>query len=95
MVWSVEYHPSVVRDLQSVSTAGARAIVKAIDARIYRGEPHKSGKPLSGDWAGCRRIRAGDMRIIYQVDTRTHRVVILAVGMRRRDEVYKAAATHR
>jgi mRNA interferase RelE/StbE len=95
VVWIVEYHPSVVRDLQSVSTAGARAIVKAIDARIYRGEPHKSGKPLSGDSAGCRRIRVGDMRIIYQVDTRAHRVVILAVGMRPQDEVYKLAATRR
>jgi len=95
VVWIVEYHPSVVRDLQSVSTAGARAIVKAIDARIYRGEPHKSGKPLSGDLAGCRRIRVSDMRIIYQVDTRAHRVVILAVGMRRQDEVYKLAATRR
>ena len=95
MVWSVEYHPLVVRDFQSVSTAGARAIMKAIDARIYRGEPHKSGKPLSGDLAGCRRIRVGDMRIIYQVDTRAHRLVVLAVGMRRRDEVYKLAATRR
>ncbi len=95
MDWNVEYHPSVVRDLKSISSAGARAIVKAIDTRIHRGEPHKSGKPLSGDLAGCRRIRVGDMRIIYQIDTRTHRVVILVVGMRRQDEVYKLAATRR
>jgi mRNA interferase RelE/StbE len=95
VVWSVEYHPLVVRDFQSVSTAGARTIMKAIDARMYRGEAHKSGKPLSGDLAGCRRIRVSDMRIIYQVDTGAHRVVVLAVGMRRRDEVYKLAATRR
>ena len=95
MIWIVEYHPSVVRDLKGVGTAAARAIMKAIDARICDGEPHKSGKPLRGDLAGCRRIHVGDMRIIYQIDARAHRVAILAVGMRRRDEVYRAAATRR
>jgi mRNA-degrading endonuclease RelE of RelBE toxin-antitoxin system len=56
-----------------------------------RGKPHKSGKPLSGDLAGCRRIPVGGMRIIHQVDLRAHRVVILANGARRQEEVYRLA----
>ncbi len=95
MSWSVEYHPSVARDLRSVAAAEARSIMTAIDTRIYRSEPHKSGKPLGGDLAGCRRMRVGDMRIIYQVDLRARPVVILAVGPRRWEEVYKLARTRR
>ena len=65
--------------------------MRVIDQRIHRGEPEKAGKPLSGDLAGCRRIRTGDTRIIYQVNERTLEATILAVGMRRREEVYELA----
>jgi mRNA interferase RelE/StbE len=69
--------------------------MRVIDQRISRGEPDKIGKPLSGDLAGCRRIRTGDTRIIYRVDNRAHEVVVLAVGMRRREEVYRLASGRR
>ena len=91
MRWSVHYHPSVAGDLKAIGAAEARSIMRVIDQRISRGEPDKIGKPLSGDLAGCRRIRTGDTRIIYRVDSRTHQVVILAAGMRRGDEVYRLA----
>ena len=95
MRWNVRYHPAVARDLKSIGAAEARSIMRVIDQRIQHGEPDKVGKSLSGDLAGCCRIRTGDTRIIYRVDSRVHEVIILAVGMRRREEVYRLALGRR
>jgi mRNA interferase RelE/StbE len=62
-----------------------------IDERLANGEPDKSGKALSGDLAGYRRLRTGQTRIIYRVDGKRIEVLIIAIGMRRDDEVYLAA----
>ncbi|MGC1330310.1 type II toxin-antitoxin system RelE family toxin [Pseudomonas sp.] len=56
------------------------------------GEPDKTGKPLRGSLAGCRRNRAGDTRIVYRVDGQAIIVLIIVVGARRDSEVYDAAA---
>ena len=39
------------------------------------------------EWTGCFRYRVGDYRIIYQMDRRAEKLVILKVGHRR--EVYQ------
>jgi len=66
--------------------------MRVIDRRIQNGEPEKAGKPLRGDLAGCLRIRTGEMRIIYRINVHAQQVTILAVGMRRREEVYRLAS---
>lgn len=68
----------------------ARAVLKTIERRMRDGEPDKTGKPLSGALAGCRRIRTGDVRIVYRVDAEIIEVLIVAVGPRRNDEVRTA-----
>lgn len=69
----------------------ARRILKAIDERIVNGDPHKLGKPLSGDLAGFRRLRIGNTRIVYRISDKEIEVFITAVGARRDDFVYKIA----
>ncbi|MCF6209558.1 MAG: type II toxin-antitoxin system RelE/ParE family toxin [Gammaproteobacteria bacterium] len=91
MVWEVIYHPDVTDDLDSIGAAEARRILKAIDERIINGSPDKTGKPLRGNLAGCRRIRTGSYRIIYKADDRRIEVLILAVGPRRNKDAYKTA----
>ncbi|MCF5824618.1 type II toxin-antitoxin system RelE family toxin, partial [Pseudomonas syringae] len=68
MKWSVRFHPDVDQDLKQLGTAEARRILKVIRERIAQGEPDKIGKPLRGALAGFRRIRTGDVRIIYRVN---------------------------
>ncbi|MBK5274850.1 MAG: hypothetical protein JJE30_07350 [Desulfuromonadales bacterium] len=41
--------------------------------------------------AGCRRIRAGDVRIVYRVHAEIIEVLSVAVSPRRNDEVYRTA----
>lgn len=91
MVWSVIYHPEVAEDLTLLGSAEARRALSAIEERILNGEPDKAGKPLRGILAGCRRIRTGNIRIVYRVDGKRVEVLIIAIGARRDDEVYQAA----
>jgi mRNA interferase RelE/StbE len=91
MVWGVTYHPDTEGDLDRLGSAAANRVLDVIEERIVNGEPDKSGKPLNGSLAGCRRIRTGDTRIVYRVDGKAIEVLIVAVGARRDSEVYDAA----
>ena len=95
MTWKVTYHPEVAEDLEALGGYQAGRIMGVIDACIYRGEPDKAGKPLSGDLTGCRRLRVGALRVVYRVDSRKREVLVLAVGPRRHEEVYEKAGKRR
>ncbi|WP_083245902.1 type II toxin-antitoxin system RelE family toxin [Pseudomonas sp. TCU-HL1] len=90
MNWSVRFHPEVEQDLKQLGSAEAKRVLKVIRERIAEGEPDKIGKPLRGALAGHRRIRTGDVRIIYRING-TEIVLVLCVGARRDDEVYDSA----
>ncbi len=52
-------------------------------------EPHRHGniKRLRGDLAGLLRYRVGDWRVVYRIEERAGRVVVLLIAHRR--EVYE------
>lgn len=91
MTWRVIYHHEVADDLDELGRYQARAVLRTIETRIRDGEPDKIGKPLSGELSGCRRIRTGDVRIVYCLHAEIIEVLIVAVGPRRNDEVYRTA----
>lgn len=91
MQWNVRFHPEVDQDLRQLGTTEARRILKVIRERIAEGEPEKIGKPLRGALTGYRRIRTGDVRIVYRING-TEIVLVICVGARRDDEVYEAAS---
>ena len=91
MTWRVIYHHEVADDLDELGRYQARAVLKTIETRIRDGEPEKTGKPLTGELAGCRRIRTGEVRIVYRIHAEIVEVLIVAVGKRRDDEVYRTA----
>ena len=45
-------------------------------------DPDKRGKPLVGDLAGYWSVRWSRYRMVYLIDDDTHKVYVLAVGMR-------------
>ncbi|MCU9948985.1 type II toxin-antitoxin system RelE family toxin [Pseudomonas sp. PDM13] len=90
MNWSVRFHPEVEQDLRQLGSAEAKRVLKVIRERIAEGEPDKIGKALRGALAGYRRVRTGDIRIVYRING-SEIVLILCVGARRDDEVYEAA----
>ena len=88
MNWKVIYHPDVTADLEGFGRSEAARIMRVIDERIRHGEPDKIGKPLYGSLTGYWRLRTGNMRIVYRVIADRIEVLVLAVGMRRKLEVY-------
>ncbi len=93
MQWTVIYHEEVDSDLSSVGPSNARRILKVIEERLQKGEPEKAGKLLRGEFRGLRRIRTGNLRIIYNVDSGNVEVLVVAVGMRRDEELYALVAS--
>jgi mRNA interferase RelE/StbE len=91
MAWAIFYHPEVKDDFRRLGRTEAKAIQKVIDQRLARGEPDKIGKSLSGDLSGYRRLRTGRTRIVYRVDGKRIEVLVIAVGLRRDDEIYEKA----
>lgn len=88
-MWSVIYHKEVENDLKLLGFSEVRKILKTIDEKIIGGEPDKIGKPLRGDLVGLRRIRVGDVRIVYRIKKKEVEVFIIAVGARIDNFIYK------
>jgi mRNA interferase RelE/StbE len=78
----IEYKASVAGDLEEIEPSMARRIVNKIE-RALRSEG-KSGKRLSGEFAGMYRLRIKDYRVIYARTTDGY--LVLRIGHRR--EVY-------
>jgi len=88
MTWTVYYHPEVEADIDALGKRMALRVKDVIEKRIINGSPDKSGKPLHKELAGCYRIRTGDVRIVYRVNKKEITVLVIAVGLRRNNEVY-------
>jgi mRNA interferase RelE/StbE len=75
--------PGTLEMLRAVADARERGLLaKAIDSLAH--DPISRGKPLTGELAGCRSLRAVGQRfrIIYRVDEEVVTVLVLAVGRR-------------
>ena len=83
MAYSLGYKKSVQRDLKRLSKPEASRILDLIEKELTK-KP-ESNPLLKGKFAGLRKFRVGDYRIIYTIVGREVR--ILRVGHRR--DVYK------
>ena len=79
----IEYKASVAEDLSQVDASAARRILNKIE-RALRTEA-KSGKALTGEFAGLFRLRVKDYRVIYARTTEGY--LVLRIG--RRDSVHQ------
>lgn len=93
MTWTVKYLPEVHDDLVALDGSSVKRVEKVIKKSIINGSPDKLGKPLRKDLADCRRIRVGDIRIVYKIFKKEVQVLVIAVGMRRNNKIYDTAET--
>ena len=85
MAYTVEFSTSALREFKALERAVQRHIATRIDAFVD--SPFPSGtKKLQGE-ADVYRIRISDYRVIYRVDGKRVKVLILKIGHRR--EVYR------
>ena len=82
MKYKIEYLESVVRDdIRGLSATAKRQIRTAIDRKLGS-HPVEFGRPLRYSFRGARRLRVGDYRVIYTIET-PGVVVVVKIGHRR------------
>ncbi len=86
-MYVIEYFERVVKHhIPSLSKTMRARIKTAIETRVTV-DPLGYGKPLQYSLKGYRRLRVGDYRIVYRIETEHRRVVIVAIAHRK--EVYE------
>ena len=79
------YAPSIVKDLASLPKTDVRRILARAEA--LRDDPHPPGSEKLSGSPERYRIRQGDCRILYTVDSQ--RIVVRVVKIAHRREVYR------
>lgn len=87
MPYTIEYLTSVLKkDLPALSQPILLQIKHAIEERLMI-DPIGFGKPLRYSLKGCRRLRVGDYRIVYQINKQ----IVTIIAVKHRKEVYEDA----
>ena len=82
--YSVFYTPSAQRDIQRLPKDILNLFVNAV--KRLASNPY-TGKRLHGPLRGLCSYRTGDYRIIYEIQEKQIRIIVIAVGHRR--EIYE------
>ncbi|MGL5851477.1 MAG: type II toxin-antitoxin system RelE family toxin [Phycicoccus sp.] len=85
--WRLETSPQFDRAARKLDLPTLRCIRAYLDEVCELEDPRQRGKPLGGSFAGYWRYRVGDYRILVEI--RDGAVVIVAIGLGHRSEVYR------
>ena len=89
MTWAVEFHPLVRdRDLPALDRAARARILKAVREKLAV-DPEAYGERLRAELHGYWKLRVGEYRVIYEIRKTLVTVLVLKIGYRRDDEVYR------
>jgi len=81
---SIRWEKRAFKEFKALGRQDQNRVFKAVEE--LRASPLK-GKMMSAQWKGLRRIRVGDIRVIYAFDGRQLLISVIRVGHRR--DVYK------
>ncbi|MBD1399617.1 type II toxin-antitoxin system mRNA interferase toxin, RelE/StbE family [Pelovirga terrestris] len=84
MRYSVQIKKSALKEIQSLPKAERIRVIESIDRLVDT--PH-IGKALKGDLSGLRRIRAGNYRVVYEIND--NQLVILVLRAAHRKDSYR------
>ena len=83
--YKVEVKRTAAKELADLNPDLAKKILSALEELASKPMPRQSKKLTAS--RNSYRLRIGDYRVLYQVDKRSKKVVVFAVGHRR--EIYK------
>ena len=95
MTYRIVLTPTGLKALAAITDRRIRQQIRdRIDGLAH--DPEQQGKPLTGELAGCRSLRAVGQRyrVIYRVERAHVLVLVLAVGIRKagdRGDIYRLA----
>lgn len=88
MAWRVEFSRTSQKQITALDRQAQAAILRYLRERVQPLEnPRQLGKPLRGEKKGLWRYRAGNYRIICDIQDEMNTVFVLALGHRK--DVYR------
>ncbi len=89
MIWTIEYHTLVQKEMRKINPETRRRIRSFLHERLaVLDDPRQTGAALQGSELGnFWRYRVGDYRIIC--DIQDHKLVVLVVEIGHRREIYR------
>ncbi|AQS62547.1 Toxin RelG [Rhizobium rhizogenes] len=89
MIWTIEYHTLVQKEMRKINPEIRRRIRSFLHDRLAAlDDPRQTGAALQGSELGnFWRYRVGDYRIIC--DIQDHKLVVLVVEIGHRREIYR------
>ena len=88
-MWQIQIHHLVLEeDFKKFSPAQQNLILKTIQKKLTV-NPEAYGKPLQKEFAGYWRLRIEDCRVIYRIVKDQVLILVVKVGIRKDDRVYK------
>lgn len=85
-LYTIEYLDSVLKeDIPTLSKNAKRQIKKAIEECLTV-DPIGFGKPLRYSLKGHRRLRVGDYRVVYRIESKNN---ILVIAIKHRKDIYE------
>jgi mRNA interferase RelE/StbE len=88
-MWKIKIHHLVLEeDFKKIDKHNQSIILKTIYKKLSV-EPEKYGVPLRSKLKGYWKLKISHYRAVYRIERDLVQVLILKVGMRRDEEVYK------
>lgn len=88
-MWKIRIHHLVIdEDFKKIDIKDQAIILKTIYKKLGT-SPEEYGSPLRQELKGYWKIKISDYRVIYKIEKEEIKVLVLKVGMRRDEEVYK------
>ena len=88
-LWKVKIHKLVLsEDFKSIDINDKRMILSDIRKKLAIA-PDSYGKPLAKELKGYWRLRVRNYRVIYKIKQKIVEVLVIKVGIRKDDKVYK------
>ncbi len=88
-MWKIKVHHLVVQeDFKKIDRKDRSIILKTIYKKLGT-YPQEYGAPLRHGLKGYWKLKISDYRVVYKIEKEEIRVLVLKVGMRRDEEIYK------
>ena len=88
-MWQIKIHRLVYKeDFKKIPVNDQKRVIQVIHKKLSI-DPEAYGKPLSGEFAGYFRLRIEDYRAVYRIIKNEIVVLVIKVGIRKDDTVYR------
>lgn len=88
-MWKIKIHRLVVEeDFKKINKKDRTIILKTIYKKLAVA-PEKYGSPFRNPLKGYWKLKISHYRVVYRIEKNAIKVLVLKVGMRRDEEVYR------